>query len=390
MPSNDTHSYDLPHPILTTIDDANTEPTFASILITHIELNANTASVYSARGGGLLGHLALTINSVDYKSRSKGNVDFDPPINPPASPTHKDNATEAEIVDDNRKHTALRREFVQWHNVDAVLRNLLIAAGPGIFLATMKNPATGFGNVTCLKLLTHLHNNYGNITEQELEANVLRMRAQWNPPTAIESLFVQIEDGVAFTAEGLDEPTKPTILRRAYGIVAKTGRYGIACREWCQLHPDPSTKNWAKFKTHFKAADRDMRSQDTTGSTGYHGAHATTNAAANTATLLTTTQAALAASEIKLAHALSPAPLASSSSRSSTRSANTRVSAITTPDTRPRSYCWTHGHTANLEHSSPTCQYPADGHDIAATNENKMGGNNTLFVPHRHPGSSRR
>jgi Cys-tRNA synthase (O-phospho-L-seryl-tRNA:Cys-tRNA synthase) len=32
---------------------------------------------------------------------------------------------------------------------------------------------TGFGNVTCLALLTHLHNNYGNITEQELEINVL-------------------------------------------------------------------------------------------------------------------------------------------------------------------------------------------------------------------------
>jgi hypothetical protein len=301
MPSNDTHSYDLPHPILTKIGDSNTEPTFASILITHIKLNANAASVYSARGDGLLGHLALTINSVNYKSRSKGNVDFDTLVNPPASPTHKDNATEAEIADDNHKHTDLRREFVQWHNIDAVLRNLLIAAVPGTFLATMKNPVTGFSNVTCLELLTHLHNNYGNITEQELEANVLRMRALWNPPTAIESLFVQIEDGVAFTAEGPDEPTKPTTLRWAYNIVARTGRYDITCREWRQLHPDTSTKNWAKFKTHFKAADRDMRNQDTTGTTGYHGAHAATNAATNTAALLATAQAVLAASEIKLA-----------------------------------------------------------------------------------------
>jgi hypothetical protein len=133
------------------------------------------------------------------------------------------------------------------------------------------------------------------------------MGAHWNPSTAIESLFVQIEDGVAFTAECLDEPTKPTIIRWAYDIVAKTGRYDIACREWRQLNPDPSTKNWAKFKTHFKAADRDGRSQDTTGSAGYHGAHATTNAATNTAALLATTQAALAASEIKLAQALSQA-----------------------------------------------------------------------------------
>jgi hypothetical protein len=161
------------------------------------------------------------------------------------------------------------------------------------------------------------------------------MRAQWIPPTVIESLFVQIEDGVAFAVEGLDKPTNPTILRWAYDIVAKTGSYDIACREWRQLNNDPSTRNWAKFKTHFKATDGDMRSQDTTGSAGYHGAHAIINAATNTAALLATAQAALAASKIKLAQAFSQASLALSSLRSSNRSTNTRVSAITTPDTRP-------------------------------------------------------
>jgi hypothetical protein len=108
MPSLDTNSFNLPHPFLTKIGDANTEPTFTSILITHIKLNANAASVYSTRGDGLLGHLALIVNSKDYKSRSKGNLDFDPPINPPASPTHKHNATKAEIAENNSKHTALR------------------------------------------------------------------------------------------------------------------------------------------------------------------------------------------------------------------------------------------------------------------------------------------
>jgi hypothetical protein len=199
-----------------------------------------------------------------------------------------------------------------WHNVDAVLRNFLIAAFPSIFLATMENPVTGFGNVTCLEHLTHLHNNNDNITEEELEANILQIRAQWNPPTTIESLFVQIEDGVAFTAEGLDEPMKPTVLRWAYDIVAKMGRYDIACREWRQFNPDPSTKNWAKFKTHFKAADRNIRSQDTTGSAGYYRANSATNAATNTPALLATTQAALAASGIKLTQALLQASLASS------------------------------------------------------------------------------
>jgi hypothetical protein len=139
MPSHDTNSFDLPQPVLTKIGDANTEPTFATILVTHIKLNANADSVYSAQGDGLLGHLALTINEVDYESGSKGNIPFNKLVNPPTVPAHKDNATEADIAEDNQQHKALCLEFVLWHNVDAVLRNLLIASVPGIFIAAKKN-----------------------------------------------------------------------------------------------------------------------------------------------------------------------------------------------------------------------------------------------------------
>jgi hypothetical protein len=100
--------------------------------------------------------------------------------------------------------------------VEAILRNLLIAAVPTIFLAVIRNSVTGFGNVSCLSLLNHLHYVYVHVTEKEMEQNIQSMRTQWHPPTSIESLFVQIEDGVAFAVEGLDEPTKPTVLRWAY------------------------------------------------------------------------------------------------------------------------------------------------------------------------------
>jgi hypothetical protein len=135
---------------------------------------------------------------------------------------------------------------------------------------------------------------------------------------------------LSFAAEGNDEPTKPTILRWAYDIVAKTGRYDLTCQEWRQF--DSAKKDWEKIKLHFKVADRDMRSQDTTDTFGYHVANATTS----NATLLATTQAALAASEIQLAQALSQSCLSSSShgSNRSTVTTTTRVSAITDLDTR--------------------------------------------------------
>jgi hypothetical protein len=96
------------------------------------------------------------------------------------------------------------------------------------------------------------------------------MWSQWHPPTAIEYLFVQIEDGVAFVIEGQDEPTNPTVLRWAYKIIPLTGRFEISCPEW--RHMDTRTKTWALLKSHFKAAYSDIRLQATSGTSGYHGA----------------------------------------------------------------------------------------------------------------------
>jgi hypothetical protein len=283
-------SFDFPHPVLTKIGDNNTEPTFVSIMVAHVELNANAASIYSARGDGLQGHLALTIDATNYIKRSIGNKPFDPPTTPPSVPTHLTTASDAQITETNRQHKIQKEEFILFHNADTALRNLLIAAVPPIFLADQRDPMTGFGNKTVLQLLTYLHTTFGRISEKELEQNTARMQLQWNPPTAIEASFLQFENGVSFATAGQDAPTKPTVLRWAYNIIEKTGRFYIACREWRQM--DPNTKDWSLFKRHFKAADKDLRRLDTTGTTGFHGsAHSiqTTN------TLLTTTQAALAA-----------------------------------------------------------------------------------------------
>jgi hypothetical protein len=263
----DAPSFDFPHPVLTKIGDNNTEPTFASILVAHVELNANAASIYSACGDGLQGHPSLTIDANDYIEHSIGNKPFDPPTAPPAAPVHLTTASDALIVETNRQHKLQKEEFILFLNADTALRNLLIAAVPPIFLADQRDPMTGFDNKTLLQLLTYLHTTFGNISEKELEQNTARMQLQWNPPTAIEALFLQLENGVAFTTSGQDTPTKRTTLYWAYIIIEKTGRFDIACREW--RHMDPNTKDWPLFKRHFKAAYKDLRRLDTAGTAGY-------------------------------------------------------------------------------------------------------------------------
>jgi hypothetical protein len=85
----DASSFDFPHPVLTKIGDNKTEPTFASILVAHVELNVNAASIYSARGDGLQGHLALTIDATDYTKRSVRNKPLVPSTAPPAVRTNR-------------------------------------------------------------------------------------------------------------------------------------------------------------------------------------------------------------------------------------------------------------------------------------------------------------
>jgi hypothetical protein len=196
-----------------------------------------------------------------------------------------------------------------------------------------------------------------------------------DPPTAIEALFLQFENGVSFATVGQDDPTKPMVLRWAYNIIEKTGRFDIACREWRQM--DPNTKDGSLFKRHFKAAYKDLRRLDTTDTADFHGsAHSfhTTN------TLLATTRTALAASELALARALAQVSLSSASTAASA----TNISAITpaTSVESPRGYCWTHGHTTNSSHTSATCNHPGEGHQTTATASNVMGGNTDTFVSH--------
>jgi hypothetical protein len=102
MSPHDAFSFDLPHPVLTRIGDTATAPTFATIITTHVELNANAALIYSARGDGVHGHITITINTEDYNLRSIAGVAFKVPKAPPSFPAHKDKATDTEITEDNR------------------------------------------------------------------------------------------------------------------------------------------------------------------------------------------------------------------------------------------------------------------------------------------------
>jgi hypothetical protein len=123
-------------------------PTYQSIQTLQLELNENAASVHSTRGGGLHGHLALTIAPAVYVAHA--NVAFIEPV-APANPIFPAGATQAQIAEGTRQHQKNIRIFSQYHDTDKALCRMLTEACPATYLEALRDPIYGYGATTTLE-----------------------------------------------------------------------------------------------------------------------------------------------------------------------------------------------------------------------------------------------
>lgn len=341
----------FPKATLTPIASLSVPPTFLTLAIAQKELNANASSVHSTCGSGRHGHLALTISADAYLAL-KGFA-FLTPVAPvddaPAA------GTTAQIAEANRRLLADQKIFNRYHNVDKALMKQLLAAIPPIYLDAVDDADFRFSNLTCFSLLQHLKEQFSQITISELQANTDRMATAWNPPTPINALFKQLKDGVRFAAPGHEPIGDLQVARIGYTILLQSGLFAEACREWRQKPID--TRTFATFQTHFCTWDMDRQEMATTGSAGYHGAAHVTAAPAPPSEL-----ALLLAEMAAMQTQVAALTLANS--------------AVNVPSTLRRStptqqqhcgYCWTHGSSSDITHTSLSCHNRADGHLEAAT-----------------------
>eukprot|EP00978_Attheya_sp_CCMP212_P035435 scaffold154321_cov49-Attheya_sp.AAC.3 len=137
----------------------------------------------------------------------------------------------------------------------------------------IKDPILGYANTTCLAIITHLRDTYGEISQEDLDANELRMGAAWNPLIPIKDLFEeQLRAGAAFVAtEGGDAPSKPAMVHLGYNLILKTGLFTDGCRDW-RKKPQ-ADRTMATFKKHFKMWEKDRYLMLTTGTACFHGAN---------------------------------------------------------------------------------------------------------------------
>ena len=182
--------------------------------------------------------------------------------------------------------------------------------------------------------------------------------------------FLQLTRGRQVAADGSEPIALSQVLRISYNLIANTGLFIEACREWRKIRD--TDKTMAKFQELFTEAEQDRSSLLTTSSqAGYH--------AGNVKAAIPNTPFAPATAVCPPAeHALAMARVQAAADATQAQMA-TLIAAVKT-QTRNRqnnsgtSYCWTHGHTTNSSHTSTSCQKQADGHEVTATKTNTMGG----------------
>ena len=410
---------DITNVFPTPITKITGEPNYESLKNLKDQLKANAASIPTTLGGGNHGYLSLILSPAPYTTITANQ--FIEPVYPgqhPNVPAGTNAANTSTIV---RRHTEDLCQWCKFKNVNTALKTQLLSALDDIYIRALKDHHFGYMNQSIRTILTHLFDNYSNITPLELEDNNTKMRATWDPNSPFDCLIKQIEDGQDYANDGGQPYTAKQLLRIAYTLVFKTGLYFEDCKVW---NARPATaRTWDNFKTHFQNAQR-LLHVCTTKQASFHShlAHhqplpatqppaeyqeAFINLASATATdhkLLTMLATSIAAinqhitqlnpsstnpprfvqtdtdstttSKVLFSVATSLTELKQQLTALKKENASLRDSCMRRPQPRRDNgnYCWMHGYRVGNKHTSETCQNKAPSHQDHATCDNTMSG----------------
>jgi len=358
----------------------------------------------------MLGFLGLVLTNTRYITVSNAGASYIAPVDPGASPVHGANATAAQITETSRLFTIQRDHYKTSCEFQVILVSMITNNCPEKYLNALKHPITKFRQCTPIQLLDHLWTEYGTITSHDLTTNYAKMTAQWNPPTPIEDLFLQLHEGQLFATEGLETIDDSQLLRLCYDNVNKTGLFNDALKIW----RNKPVKTYALFKTYMTQEHDDrMKNQTTSSGAGYAANNVTTitdivhnelqqfvnnmpffqqtpndeNTDPNVnQPAIEQANAALTAIELKEIFQSMMSEFKNTDRRGGGGGRNRKPvppSQGTDSEGNKTTYCWSHGITTNLHHNSKGCKRPKEGHKEEATLQNKLGGSTDLCKNNR-------
>ena len=311
-----------------------------------------------------------------------------------------------------------RRRYYECKNVEKALQCHIQDAIEDKYLEALINEDTQLIQEDIPDVLTHLFNTYGKVQTEEVKQQESDIRSMtFHPADPLITLFNPIER-LKKLGEAANIPySEAQFLDIGLTVIRNTRDFERALGDWeLLLH---ANKTWETFKTHFKAAQKQLKAirGPTMQQAGYHHASHLANQLrqdfdSRNDEILSILQTAM--------EQHNPAPTSSNTTVSALTTPNQQINATTsngqmgeilqilkqlqtalvttptqptptrkrqprkTPDnaTFPRKttdkYCWTHG---GCGHISSGCQSKAPGHQDDATFQNRMGGFNAYCPP---------
>ena len=419
-------------PVITKIHG---EPTADSLILLLKELKANATSIYSNLGGGTHGHLFLVIPPEQFNLIS--NAPFVRPVHPgplviPPGTTAAMTVTLKDI------HTENLRLFREVHGVEKALISQIVSAIDAAYIDTLRSRTTNAIPGPVHAVLTYLKETYGRVTAQLLDDKETNVRAMnYHPSTPIDTIFTAVEDLTDYADLNGSPMTQHQCISKAYLILNKGGQLKEEIKSWNRL--PQAQKTWIAFKVHFRRAHNEYRELTNTtleeAANAQRDAHlvqrviegvqatitddpASTeiaNEVANIASQVTQNQAVIPqlVNQIHQMQAMmhqmqcqllqhqpvppppppyqqTPPQFQPPPAQHFQQQPNTQQQPGWMRGGRgrggrgrggrgrggrrnaPTGYCWTHG---MCFHTSQTCNTPAEGHQVEATYQNRMGGN---------------
>ena len=232
------------------------------------------------------------------------------------------------------------------------------------------------------------------------------MKMPWNPPNPVEDLFKQLREGKEFAAKRGAVISDKQLIRYGCDILKATGVLTKACTSW--RSKAEADKTWANFQTFFTKEVNDYNKNCTAEDQMYTAAQVNEiieqQAAQIIATANNENQQTVQPSYVQeQANAVTVEDVqkiiqsalqanGGGNNRRTRRNRNNkngnengtnkvRIAQGFNAQGKPICYCWTHGVTTNLNHSSMTCRRQAEGHKTAVTLNNRMGGSDIVNEP---------
>jgi hypothetical protein len=320
----------LPYEPLTKIE-SDTFPSALSVRKLKKEIYANARSVPTPLGGGNHGHLGLVMTAAAYAALvpAPGAAFVLPDV--PDALNFNGNAAAGTVALARAEHEEGMNTYNKCHSLERQLKNQLLKAVPMIFIEELEDFEHGFATVTTGQLLEHLVTNYGTLTPEDKFKNSEKLHTPWNPDTPLETLFNNVAEVRQIAAAGGDPISEPTAVRAIIANLKNSGLFSKALDEWRQQYNE-AQQTMANVRIHFHAANKLRINENPT--------------------------------------KRSEKAFAAQGKETNNTAPNTNCA---------RAYCWTHGATFTMTHTSKTCNKRAEGHNENATINNMLGGNNTMM-----------